>query len=135
MQVDLDDASDDVGIGGELVAPEVVVEHDLGLAGGFGPGVSEEEAAETRTDAENVEVVGGDERAVDALGLADAGDRHIVVVVGEQAGEGLSVVAEVGVVRKGEGRSGVLVLAPMANASVKTARRVKPRLCRSWRRA
>ena len=58
---------------------------------------------------EDVEVIGGNQGAVDALGFAEAGDRHVIVVVGEEAGKGLGVVAKVGVVGIREGRGRVLV--------------------------
>lgn len=60
-------------------------------------------------DAEDVEVIRGDQRAVDAFRFADAGKGHVVVVVREQAGEGLGVVAKIGVVGVREGRRRVLV--------------------------
>ena len=110
MQVDVDGAAEDGGVGAEVVAPEVVIEDDFGTpAGGFGLFGGEEQAAEDRMDTRDIEVVGGDERAVDARGFADAGEGHVVVVIREQAGEGFGVVAEVGVVGIREGRRGMLI--------------------------
>ena len=109
VEIDLDGTADDGGIGAEVTAPEIVVEDDFVLAGGFGGGRREQKAAERRANTEDAEVIGGDERAVDAFGLADAGDGHVVVVIAGEAGEGLGMVAEVGVVGEGEGRRRMLV--------------------------
>jgi hypothetical protein len=81
MEVNLHGAADDGAIGAEVVTPEVVIEDDFVLAGGFGLFRREKEAAENRMDTEDVEVVGGNECAIDAGGLTDAGDGHVVVVV------------------------------------------------------
>src|ERR1700683_1497272 len=58
---------------------------------------------------EDIEVVRGNECAVDALGFADAGEGHVVVVVAEEAGEGFGVVAEVDVIGIREGWRGMLI--------------------------
>src|SRR5437899_8891660 len=52
-------------------------------------------AAENRVDAENIKIISGGQSPVNALGLRDAGERHVVIVIAEKSGKSLSALAEV----------------------------------------
>ena len=116
MAVERDGGVDDGGIGGELVAPEIEGEDDegVGVVGGVvGCG---EEAAEGGLDAEHGEVVAGDDLGVDDVGGCAAAEAGVAGGGGEQAGEGLVLVAEILV--HGVGEVVGVVAAPAAGFTV-----------------
>ena len=83
--------------------PVVVAEHDEGVSAGNAIVFLIEDASESRTHAQDIEVVAGNEFARAALGLAAAGDAGGEGITGEHAGEHVVVVAQslVDAIRKG----------------------------------
>src|SRR5262249_43114166 len=109
MAIDLNRFADDLRISREMVLPDGVTDNDH-----CGPRARrsfprKKSAAENRVDAENVKIAGGDQSPENALGFRDAGERHVVVVIAEDSGKSLSLLAEITKVRKRKWRGGITV--------------------------
>ena len=85
--------------------PSLITTTDASAARLFFP--RQESAAENGAHAEDVEVIGSGQSAINALGLVGAGKGHEIVVVSQEAGEALRMLAEIQVVKIRERRAGV----------------------------
>src|SRR6516225_4972545 len=108
IAIDLNRLADDLRIAREMVLPDGVTDDDHGSAGARRSFFRKKSAAENRLDAENVKIIGGGQSPVNAFGLRDARERHVVVVIAEKSGKGLSALAEVAKVRIRKWRGGMI---------------------------
>src|SRR5580698_1854080 len=95
MAIDLNRFAHDLRITREMVLPDGVTDHDHCSAGVRPSFLRKKSAAENRVDAENIKIISGGQGPVNALGLRDAGERQVVIVIAEKSGKSLRVLAEV----------------------------------------
>ena len=95
MAIDLNRLPNDLRISREMVLPDGVTDDDHCRAGARRSFFGKKSAAENRVDAENIKIISGGQGPVNALGLRDAGERHVVIVIAEKSGKSLSALAEV----------------------------------------
>ena len=108
MAIDLNLLADDLRIAREVVLPDGVTDNDHCGAGARRSFFRKKSAAENRVDAEKVKIIRGGQRPVNALGLRDAGERHVVFVIAEKPGKSLSALAEIAKVRIRKWRGGMI---------------------------
>src|SRR2546429_1291189 len=79
----------------EMVLPDGVTDDYHCSAGAQRSFFRKKSAAENRVDAENIKIISGGQGPVNALGLRDARERRVVIVIAEKSGKSLSALAEV----------------------------------------
>ena len=100
--VELDRTAEDPPVAPEPPLPEVVAQHDHGVAVGGEVLLGQEGAAELRPDPEQIEIVAGDHLAVDQLGVAPHGEAEDGRGVDGEAGKAPGLPGQVGEVRMGD---------------------------------
>ena len=108
MAIDLNRFADDLRIAREMVLPDGVTDDYHRSAGAQRSFFRKKSAAENRVDAENIKIISGGQGPVNALGLRDTGERHVVIVIAEKSGKSLSALAEVTKVEIRKWRGGVI---------------------------
>src|SRR2546429_3391815 len=98
----------DLRITREMVLPDGVTDDYHCSAGAQRSFFRKKSAAENRVDAENIKIISGGQSPVNALGLRDAGERHVVIVIAEKSGKSLRALAEVTKVGIRKWRGGVV---------------------------
>ena len=99
IQIELDRLADDGRIAGEMVLPQAVAEYrDRRAPALVGPRRNQG-SAKIWPHAQHFEILGAGQRAVNALRLGRSGDRDVVVVIADQAGQGFGVGAQIDEIR------------------------------------
>ena len=108
MAVELNGLAKDVRVEGKVILPDRIAnDRDRGaveLLFFF----RNEAAAEDWVDTEDIKIVCGCERTVDALRFGDVGEGHVIVVVACESGEGAGTFAQIAKIGIREGRAGMV---------------------------